>query len=152
MTVTKHLKSAAGVSFSAACEAHTLLEGAAAGPLHSVMAEEIVLVPRRAVRASQAADQKHCHTNCNQHGDYASVRREPMNSVLHIQETHSVYWMLPRCTEYTSKGIEHLQAGIPVNQSYHRPNFPVIPSDSSCHLENKRRKSIQDGTRSQFDA
>jgi hypothetical protein len=53
---------------------------------HLVAAEEVILFAGAAVRASQAADKEHSHAHRNQHGDHASVRRKPMNKVMHMQE------------------------------------------------------------------
>jgi hypothetical protein len=94
--------------------------------LHLVAAEEIVLFARWAVRAAQAADQQNCHTHRNQNGDHISVRRKPMNRVLHIQDTHSIYKLLRRWTEYWAIGTSIGTPKIPANQSYHRQNSSVI--------------------------
>jgi hypothetical protein len=55
-----------------------------------VPAEEVVLVAAGAVGASQAADQKDGNADCHQHSQDASVRREPMDQMVHIQDTHIV--------------------------------------------------------------
>jgi hypothetical protein len=55
-----------------------------------VAAEEVVFVAAGAVGASQAADEKDCNAHCHQDSQDASVRREPMDQVMHIQDTHIV--------------------------------------------------------------
>jgi hypothetical protein len=53
-----------------------------------VAAEEVVFVAAGAVGASQAADEKDGNAHCDQDSQDASVRREPMNQMMHIQDTH----------------------------------------------------------------
>jgi hypothetical protein len=55
-----------------------------------VAAEEIVFVAAGAVRASKAADQQDCDTHCHQDRKDDSVRRKPMDQMVHIQDTHTV--------------------------------------------------------------
>ena len=56
--------------------------------LEFVAAEEVVFVAAGAVGASQAADQKHRNADSHQDSQDASVRREPMDQMMHIQDTH----------------------------------------------------------------
>jgi hypothetical protein len=53
-----------------------------------VAAEEVVFVAAGAVGASQAADEKDRYAHCHQDSQDASVRREPMDQMMHIQDTH----------------------------------------------------------------
>jgi hypothetical protein len=55
-----------------------------------VPAEEIILVAAGAVRAAQAANQKDGNADCHQNSQDASVRGEPMDQMVHIQDTHIV--------------------------------------------------------------
>ena len=50
-------------------------------------AEQIVLFPAGAIRTAQAAHKKDRDTHCNQDCQQACVDREPVNEVLHIQDT-----------------------------------------------------------------
>ena len=96
------------------------------GSLHFVTAEEIVLVARRAIGAAQAAHQKHCHPYSDEDGDQISVRREPMNCVVHIQDTHSICKLFRRWTEHGSIRSSIGTPKIPATSSYHRQNSSVI--------------------------
>jgi hypothetical protein len=55
-----------------------------------VAAEQVVFVAAGAVRASQAADQEDRNAHRHQDSQEASVRREPMDQMVHIQDTHTV--------------------------------------------------------------
>jgi hypothetical protein len=56
--------------------------------LEFVAAEEVVFVAAGAVGASQATDQKDRNADCYKNSQDASVRREPMDQMMHIQDTH----------------------------------------------------------------
>jgi hypothetical protein len=71
--------------------------------LHFVAAEEVVLVAAGAVGASQAANQKNRNAHCHQDSQEAAVRREPMDQMMHIQDTHTVEKSLADEPEGTSK-------------------------------------------------
>ena len=56
--------------------------------LRRTTAEDVVLFAARTLAASQAADQKHCDTRGNQHGQQVLVRHEPMNQSMHDGDTY----------------------------------------------------------------
>jgi hypothetical protein len=58
--------------------------------LKFVAAEQVVFVAAGAVGASQAADKQDRDTHCRQNSQDASVRHEPMDQMMHIQDTHTV--------------------------------------------------------------
>jgi hypothetical protein len=57
--------------------------------LHSVVAEDIVLVAAGAVRALQAADEKQSHAHRDHDGEGIFDGREPLNEILHTQSPYS---------------------------------------------------------------
>lgn len=66
-------------------------------------AEEVVLIAAGAVGASEAADQKNRNAHCHEDSQNASVRREPMDQMMHIQDTHTVEKSFADELEGTSK-------------------------------------------------
>jgi hypothetical protein len=55
-----------------------------------MVAEEIVLAAAGTVRAAHAANKEDGHSHRYHNGEQASIRREPMNQVMHIQGHHIV--------------------------------------------------------------
>ena len=51
--------------------------------LAALAMEEIVLLALRAVRALEASDQQHSYSQRDQHGEHASIHRDPMCKGLH---------------------------------------------------------------------
>jgi hypothetical protein len=68
-----------------------------------VAAEEVVFVAAGAVGASEAADEKDCDAYRYEDSQNASVRREPMDQMMHIQDTHTVEKVFADEPEGTSK-------------------------------------------------
>jgi hypothetical protein len=55
-----------------------------------MVAEEVVLAAARTVCAAHAADKENSHAHRHQDGEEASIRRKPMNKIMHIQGHHIV--------------------------------------------------------------
>ena len=109
--------------------------------LQFVAAEEVVLVAGWAVRASQAADEKHRNADRHQHGEHASVRRKPMNRHAYSRTPAQ---LLAKCLAdepgIRAIWIEHRTRN-PGNPVYHRQKFCDHSSDLfTCPQEKKRRK------------
>ena len=47
--------------------------------------KEIVLLALRAVRAFEASNQQHTYAQRDEHGEYASIHRDPMSQGLHLR-------------------------------------------------------------------
>ena len=82
--------------------------------------EEIVLLAAAALGALKTADEEHGHAYRNQNGKNASIHREPMRQVLHLQSP-----LLPGAPLATTI---YLQSTMQGNQLDENPALKVTPS------------------------
>jgi hypothetical protein len=74
--------------------------------LQLVAAEEVVLLAAGAVRAPQAADEKHGHTHRYHNGKGISVGRKPVNQTAHTEGDHTANSKILLCRKAHGQQIE----------------------------------------------